>query len=70
MEVSKLVANALGLAINGNLSSNKNAMDGRFKVGGKDIKGLLSALGQADLAEVMQALDIDVVSKVSRTIFN
>lgn len=60
MDVSKLNAEALGLKVNGNLQSDKKGMDGRFTVKGDQIRGLLTALDQADLAAVLKAVNVDV----------
>ena len=60
MNISKLNAKAVGLNINGNMNSTKQSMDGQFSVKGDQLAGLMTALDQADLGEVLKAIDVNV----------
>ena len=64
VSVSALKGQGLGLDLNGNLSAGNvndksGSIDGKLNIVGKDLKPLLTAIGQGDLAEVVKSLNVD-----------
>jgi AsmA protein len=64
VDLPSLAANALGFNLSGNLKGDNiqkssGNMGGKFTITSKSPKPLLRAVGQADLAEVLQSIDIN-----------
>ncbi|MFT5395061.1 MAG: AsmA protein, partial [Gammaproteobacteria bacterium] len=64
IDLPSLAANALGFTISGNLKGDNiqkssGNMGGKFSITSKTPKPLLIAMGQADLAEVLQTIDLN-----------
>ena len=64
IDLSKLSAQGLGLSIDGNLNANNMAskngkINGKLSIKGNQLKDLLTALGQADMAKTVKSLNID-----------
>ena len=64
VDLPSLAANALGFNLSGNLKGDNiqkssGNMGGKFTISSKSPKPLLKAVGQADLAEVLQSIDIN-----------
>lgn len=64
IDLPSLAANALGFNISGNLKGDNiqkssGNMGGKFSITSKSPKPLLRAMGQADLAEVLQTIDLN-----------
>lgn len=64
IDVPSLAANAFGFKASGNLKGDNiqkssGNMDGKFSVTSETPKPLLIAIGQADLAEVLQSIDLN-----------
>jgi len=64
VDLPSLAANALGFNLSGNLKGDNiqkssGNMGGKFTISSKSPKPLLRAVGQADLAEVLQSIDIN-----------
>ncbi len=60
LNVTSLNAKALGLTVNGKMNSSNNNIDGNFTVNGEKLTDLLSAIGQADLAQVLKKLNLEL----------
>ncbi|GJM04055.1 MAG: hypothetical protein DHS20C09_00460 [marine bacterium B5-7] len=64
VDLPSLAANALGFNVSGNLKGDNiqkssGNMGGKFSITSKTPKPLLRAMGQADLAEVLQSIDLN-----------
>ena len=64
VDLPSLAANALGFTVSGNLKGDNiqkssGNMGGKFSISSKTPKPLLRAIGQADLAEVLQTIDLN-----------
>lgn len=64
IDLPSLAANALGFKVSGNLKGDNiqkssGNMTGKFTVASKNPKPLLSAIGQADVAEVLKSIDLN-----------
>ena len=64
VEVPLLEFNSLGLIVSGklkgeNVQKDSGSMDGSFTIMSKNPKPLLSAIGQAEVADVLQSIDIN-----------
>src|SRR5690606_19560872 len=65
-----LTARSMGIDVNGqldakNMNANNASIDGKLLLKGEKMAGVLNALGQAGLGEVMQAIIIDAGIKGS-----
>ena len=62
--VPALAAKTLGITLNGQLdanaiNSNNGKVDGKFTLSGEKMSGVLAAVGQGALGEVLQSIDMD-----------
>ena len=64
IDLSKLAAQGAGLNIDGklnakNMDSKNGTIDGKLTIAGSDLKDLLTAMGQADMAKTVKKLKVD-----------
>lgn len=75
IEVPVLAAEALGFTLNGrlttqNMRNNNGTVNGELTLTGDNLRAVLAAMGQAELAEVVQSMNLDIQLSGDRSDLN